>query len=152
MRLNRYSVCLVREEAVNGYNLDANNSSAVAELLKGWFKFETLPTEMFGILTLDTRNRIIGLHEIARGTLNTSTIHPREIFSRAILNNANSIILFHNHPSGDCKPSVEDKAITELLKNAGTLMGIQVLDHLVFGEFDYYSMNDKDGWSVRKDD
>jgi DNA repair protein RadC len=102
-------------------------------------------------LTLDTRNRIIGLHEISRGNLNTSVIHPREIFQRAILNNANSIILFHNHPSGDCEPSADDIQTTKLLAKAGKLMGIPVLDHLVIGD-SYCSMSDKNMMGVDSDD
>jgi len=143
MRLNRYSVQLVRDQSPNGYNLDASSSRAAFDVLRSYFDFGAMTAEIFGILTLDTRNRVIGLHEITKGNLNTSVIHPREIFQRAILNNANSIIMFHNHPSGNIEPSAEDIQITKLLVDAGKLMGIPIIDHLVVSSEGHTSMMEK---------
>ena len=96
--------------------------------------------ESFYIFTLDTKNQINGIFEVSRGNLNASVVHPREVFKRALLQNANSILLLHNHPSGDPTPSKEDIAITRRLVKAGDILGIKVLDHVIVGdEFRYIS-------------
>ena len=78
-----------------------------------------------------------------RGTINTSLVHPREVFKRALLNNASNIMVAHNHPSGDPNPSKEDIQITERLKEAGNLLGINLLDHIIVGEDKYISLKEK---------
>lgn len=98
--------------------------------------------EHFYALFLDTKNQVIGSELISVGTLNASLIHPREVFNAAIRASANAIILVHNHPSGDCKPSSEDKKITKKLVEGGNLLGVNVLDHIVIG---------KDGFSSLKE-
>ena len=81
---------------------------------------------------------------VSIGTLYSSLVHPREVFKTAILSNAASIILFHNHPSGDPEPSTEDTTITKRIKEAGTLMGIELLDHVIIGsEGRFYSMKEQ---------
>lgn len=91
--------------------------------------------EHFYVLCLDTKNRIIEREVlVSRGTLNSSLIHPREVFKEAIKRSANAVILVHNHPSGDCNPSDEDLRVTEKLVSAGELLGINVLDHVIVGE------------------
>lgn len=92
------------------------------------------PSEVFAILCLSTKHRIIGFHEVSRGTLDTTLVHPREVFKAAILANASAIILAHNHPSGDPTPSDDDVALTQRLVEAGRLLGIDVLDHIVIGD------------------
>ena len=87
--------------------------------------------ECFVALLLDGKNRITGLHLVSQGSLNQSIVHPRETFKSAILANAAAIILAHNHPTGDLTPSSEDIAITRRLKEAGDLLGIRVLDHII---------------------
>jgi DNA repair protein RadC len=99
--------------------------------------------ENFFCLYLDTRNTLIKKELVSVGNLNTSVIHPREIFRSAIKESANSVILVHNHPSGNPEPSKDDLEITNLLINAGKLMGIHVLDHVVIGESGYVSMADR---------
>jgi DNA repair protein RadC len=74
---------------------------------------------------------------ISQGNLNSSIIHPREVFKNAILSNANSIILVHNHPSGDINPSKEDIEVTKRLREVGNLLGIKVLDHVIIGDTFY---------------
>ena len=96
--------------------------------------FAPLDREQFVIALLDSKNRALGFHVVSTGTLNASLVHPREVFKVAILANAAAIILMHNHPSGEATPSAEDMAITERLVNAGAILGIAVLDHLVFGD------------------
>jgi len=98
--------------------------------------------EHFYALLLDSKNRIISEELISIGTLNASIIHPREIFNPAIKASANSIILVHNHPSGDCEPSKEDNEITNKLLDAGNLLGIKVLDHVIIGKGKFKSVKE----------
>lgn len=93
-----------------------------------------LDKENFLILNLDSKNRIIKEETVSVGILNASIVHPREIFKCAIRNSANSIIIVHNHPSGDPTPSPEDMRITKKLISGGELVGIKVLDHVIVGE------------------
>src|SRR3989344_25245 len=95
--------------------------------------------ETFMILLLDSKNRIVKDEVISIGTLNASIIHPREVFKSAIRESANSIILVHNHPSGDPEPSAEDEQITKKLFEAGELLRIKVLDHVIIGKDNYHS-------------
>ncbi len=99
--------------------------------------------EVFGILILNTKNKIVAVHEISRGTLNSSTVHPREVFKPAVLHNAAAIICFHNHPSGDPEPSKEDIEITKRLVEAGEIMGIEILDHIIVGDDGYTSLKER---------
>ncbi|MBU1975561.1 MAG: DNA repair protein RadC [Nanoarchaeota archaeon] len=97
--------------------------------------------EHFVALLLDSRQRIIKSKTLFIGTLNGSLIHPREIFYSAIKECADSIILVHNHPSGCSKPSKEDIRITQQLDKGAKLLGISLLDHIIIGNKEYYSMN-----------
>ena len=93
-----------------------------------------LRQEVFWALLLDTRNRLIGRpQEISRGLLDTSLVHPREVFATAISHAAAAVILAHNHPSGDPTPSVEDLRVTRQLVEASRILGIRVLDHVIVG-------------------
>lgn len=98
--------------------------------------------EKFGILALNAQNQIVGLHIIGIGGLDAVHVHPREVFKAAMMNNAHAIIAFHNHPSGDPKPSVEDVAMTLKLKKAGEVLGISLLDHVIVGEKGYRSLKE----------
>ncbi len=91
---------------------------------------------------LDTKNRILKEETIFIGTLDSSLIHPREIFHRAVTECAASIILIHNHPSGDPSPSKEDISMTKQIQTAGTIMGIEILDHIIIGDNRYYSFKE----------
>jgi DNA repair protein RadC len=99
--------------------------------------------EHFMILHLDTHNRVIKDEIVSVGALDSAIVHPREIFKSAIKESAYAIILVHNHPSGDPEPSEEDKTITERLFEAGELLGIKVLDHVIIGKKNYYSFSEK---------
>ena len=96
-------------------------------------KMAHLEKEHFMVILLDTKNNVIKDEVISIGTLNSTLVHPREIFRTAIKENANAVILVHNHPSGDCTPSDEDEEITERLKEAGEVLNIKVLDSVVVG-------------------
>jgi len=95
--------------------------------------------EHMKLLMLNTKTRLLGETEISKGTVNASLISPRELFIEALQKNAVSIILMHNHPSGDPNPSKEDILITKRIKSAGDLIGIQLLDHIIIGNNCYVS-------------
>jgi DNA repair protein RadC len=95
---------------------------------------ESEDREHFVSMMLDVKNRVIGIHTVSIGNLNSAIVSPREVFKAAILANAASIIVGHNHPSGDVTPSPEDVQVTSVLKKAGELLGIEVLDHIIVGE------------------
>lgn len=93
-------------------------------------------------LYLDSKNRIISEKLICRGTLNKSLAHPRDIFRWAIIHNAASFIIVHNHPSGDCTPSQQDIEFTKKLTTVSKLVGIDLLDHFIVSDADYYSFRE----------
>ena len=94
---------------------------------------EDAKQEEFHVVTLDTKNKVIDTHQVTVGTLDASLVHPREVFRVAIKDAASSVILVHNHPSGDPTPSREDHQVTDRLTESGKLLGIDVLDHIVLG-------------------
>lgn len=98
--------------------------------------------EEFHIITLDTKNQVIDSHQITVGTLDTSLVHPREVFRPAIKDAASTILLVHNHPSGDPTPSREDLAVTKRLEECGKIIGIEILDHIVLGAFNSVSIRE----------
>lgn len=105
-----------------------------------------LAHECVFLANLNTKNQIINMSVISQGTINQSILHPREIFNKAILSNATSIMLFHNHPSGDITPSKQDKDITEKIGFSGELLGIKLLDHVIVGagNSEYFSFARED--------
>lgn len=102
-------------------------------------EFRDSRKEYFLVLLLDGKNRIIRRVQVSEGSLNQSIVHPREVFSPAVKESAAAMILVHNHPTGDPAPSQEDMAITRRLKEAGEIMGIRVLDHIIIGDGEYLS-------------
>ncbi|RKL64899.1 DNA repair protein RadC [Salipaludibacillus neizhouensis] len=100
--------------------------------------------EVFFVMCMNTKNRIIAVHRCHVGALNASVVHPRETFKSAILNNAASIIVSHQHPSQDVQPSMEDINVTKRLADCGKMLGIEVLDHVIVNAAaEYYSMKEK---------
>lgn len=121
--------------------LQIHDSQKVADLFIEDMRY--LKKEFFKILLLNSKNEIIAIEEISVGNLNSSIVHPREVFSMVIKKSAASIILVHNHPSGNTTPSQNDIEVTNRLVEAGTLMGIQVIDHLIIGDGKYLSFREK---------
>ena len=122
------------------------SASCVYELLKGYFK--TLDStdqdkEFFFVLHLDVRHRIKLMDLVSVGTLNQSLVHPREVFTRAVGMRSASVILAHNHPSGETRPSSEDLSVTERLCQAGKILSIDVLDHIIFTDKSYLSFREQ---------
>ena len=107
-----------------------------------------LPHEEFHVLLLNTQQEVLRDLMVTRGTLDASLVHPREVFRPAIAEGASSLILVHNHPSGDPTPSKEDLGVTEGLRTAGDVLGIEVLDHVVIGEGKYLSFVESGMWTV----
>lgn len=101
-----------------------------------------LDKEYFKVIFLNTKNEVITYETISIGSLNSSIVHPREVFNRAIRKSSASLILLHNHPSGNPKPSKEDINITKRLIEAGKIIGIEVLDHIIIGDGTYFSLKE----------
>jgi DNA repair protein RadC len=105
-------------------------------------QFGSRPVEQFGVVLLDTKHRILRTTLLSVGTLDTSIVHPREVFRAAASAGAASLVLFHNHPSGDPTPSEDDVALTRRMVRAGELMGISVLDHVIVAENRFWSLKE----------
>ena len=105
----------------------------VYEVLQKVIKADEYPEENLWLITLNIKNDITGIFTVSIGSLNTSIVHPREVFKRALLQNAAAIIVCHNHPSGDPSPSREDIEITKRLYEVGKILGIELLDHIIAG-------------------
>lgn len=134
-RISVFTVKQVRESNCNYELLTKKVSSpqSANSIIQAVLDLESKTEENFGILTLNTKNDVVGVHSLTRGSLNSCIVHPREVFKAAILNNAATIICFHNHPSGDPTPSPEDIEMTKRLIEAGNIIGIEVLDHVITG-------------------
>jgi len=145
--IKKYSLELVKEKEVD-YCLDnvyLKSPVDAYNVIQAVIQPEKLTEEAFYIITLDVKQKATGLFEVSRGSLDSSIVTPREIYKRAILQNASSIILTHNHPSGDPTPSSDDIRVTEKIAGAGSIIGIKVLDHIITGEGNYTSLRREEG-------
>jgi DNA repair protein RadC len=100
------------------------------------------PVEQFGVVLLDTRHRVIRTMVLSVGSVDSTSVHPRDVFRQAVLASAPAVVLFHNHPSGDPEPSRDDVALTLRVAAAGELMGVAVVDHLILGDGRYCSLKE----------
>ncbi len=117
-----------------------NSSNSVYEKMKDYSKADR---EMMIVLFLNAKNHIVNIETHSIGTVDSSAVYPREMMKSALLNNASSIIMVHNHPSGDPLPSESDKSITEEVRKASELLQIRLLDHLILGDNRYFSFADQ---------
>jgi DNA repair protein RadC len=127
-------------------NLKVTSAVNVANLLQNWLlSLDDVDRdkEHFFTVLFDTRNNLKAVDVISVGTINASLVHPREVYKRAILESAVWLIIAHNHPSGDNEPSEEDLKVTERLVDAGKILGIELLDHIILGSKPYYSFREK---------
>ena len=115
---------------------DANN------VARDFMRLHEESEEYLYMICMNTKNKIIGVFEVSHGNVNSSIVGVREIFQKALLANAVSIIVLHNHPSGDTKPSREDIEVTKRIVEAGKILGVQVLDHIIVGD-SYTSLKEK---------
>lgn len=141
--INIYTLKLIK----HGVDIELSNCCLTCPLacykaLQQILDLKSAASERFGIIALNSKNRIVGIHIIGEGSLDEVHVEPREVYKAALLNNARSIIAFHNHPSGDPSPSREDVAITHRLKKAGELLSVQLLDHMITGEQGYVSLKE----------
>ena len=126
---------------LNGSKL--SSPEAAFELFKSCMNFLDNEREHFLMLSLDTKNKLKAVHIISIGSLNMSIVHPREVFYFAIQDRAAAIIVGHNHPSGDPSPSQNDIDITRKLSEGGKILGIDLYDHIVFGDTKFKSMKEE---------
>jgi DNA repair protein RadC len=127
--------------STQGENFSVTSPEDVINLLMEEMRY--LSKEHFKVVMLNVKNKIIAIETISIGSLNTSIVHPREVFKAAIERSASSIILVHNHPSGDPTPSREDVEVTKRLVEAGNILGIKVLDHVIIGDGRGISLKEK---------
>jgi len=141
----KYRVALVREEDSicnpSKKIKPITNSETAYQYIR--YGLQNKDREFFVSILLDRRNVPLGVNLVSIGHLSSSLAHPREVFKPAILASASAMIIAHNHPSGDPKPSKEDFHVTFVLKQAGDILGIKVLDHIIVGSDSYYSMKDR---------
>lgn len=130
-------VALEKELSVNCPEIERKLTSPdkVDRLARDFLRMHEEPEEHVYMLCLNNRNVLTAVMDISYGTVNSSLLHPREVFQKALLANAVSIILMHNHPSGDANPSKEDIDTTKRIAEAGKVVGVEVLDHIVIGRY-----------------
>lgn len=128
-----------KRQGILKYRINSPNS--IASIYMEEMRY--LKQEYFKIVLLDTKNQIICDEDVTKGSINSSIVHPREVFKYAIKKSATNIIMLHNHPSGDPSPSKEDIQVTKRLTEAGELMGISILDHIIIGDGSYVSLKEK---------
>ena len=139
-RVDIVSIKMVREGSTKYENRKIETPFDAYVLLKSFL--EDSDREKLMVICLDTKNQPINICTVSVGTLNSSLVHPREVFKTAILSNSNQIMLAHNHPSGISAPSSEDKAMTSRIKDAGVILGIELIDHIIIGSNEYFSFKE----------
>ena len=153
MRINFYDTrledcrtVLVKEKAVN-YKSDGDVNICApvyaVEMMNSIASLNVMAEEHCYMLALNNKTKLLGVFFISKGCVSQTLVNPREVFLRALLVGASQIVLCHNHPSGDAKPSRMDITLTQKFKEAGELLGLPVVDHIIIGENDYFSFMDK---------
>ena len=135
-----YKVMLVKDSNVSSNKKRISSPVDVVNMFETYLK--GADREHFCVAMLDRKGNLLGLNTISIGSISSSIVHPREVFKPAIIIGASSIILCHNHPSGDTIPSNEDITVTRKLIEGGKLLNIEILDHVIIGD-NYYSMKEK---------
>ena len=137
---NRFPT-IVSESEIDYSGIDSIiNPKDIYDLVNYLFKASSMCEEHMYIITLNQKNKVIGIFDSSHGTLSEATVHPREIFIRAILCQSSSIICVHNHPSGNSRPSSNDIECTTRISKAGNIIGINLLDHIIVGDGEFTSM------------
>lgn len=142
-RVDIVSLKMIRENSILYGNRRIKSSDEAVGLVKEFL--ENSDREKLIVCCLNTKNEPTNLSIVSVGSLNSSIVHPREVFKTAVVSNSASIIIAHNHPSGDTIPSKEDINITERIKKSGEILGIKLLDHLIIGDGKYLSLKE-DGY------
>ena len=139
MQLQRIKVSLVKEVTPT---YQVRSGADVVKMLRDKV-FKDDPREMMVAVYLNSQHKLIGTHIVSVGIVNSAPFHPREVFAPGLVMNAVSLVLAHNHPSGDPTPSHDDREGTDRLMSAGELLGVTALDHVVIGENRFYSFADR---------
>ena len=139
VNIQKFSLRIVKESG-GRYDIDkyVRNPFQARDLFVEVVELDRRAEEVFAIATLDVKNKVTGVFEVSTGTLTSSLVTPREVFKRAILQNAAGIVLAHNHPSGVADASSDDISITKKLQKSGKIMGINVVDHIIIGSRDNF--------------
>ncbi|SCX66912.1 JAB domain-containing protein [Lysinibacillus fusiformis] len=140
-RVDIVQIKLVREKTMLYQNRKIRSPQDANQLFSTFLGL--VDREHFLVMCLDTKNQPTCIQTVHIGSLNSSIVHPREVFKTAILSNSASIIVAHNHPSNVTTPSSEDIEVTNRLKEAGSIIGIELLDHLIICEDSFLSLNEK---------
>ena len=140
-RINIVSIKMIKEASFLYQTRTISSPKDAYEMIKE--QLEGLDREQFIIACLNTKNEPTNITVVSVGSLNKAIVHPREVFKTAILSNAASIMAFHNHPSGEITPSQQDIQLTNRLYEAGELLGIKLLDHLIIGDGTFTSLKEK---------
>lgn len=138
-------VKLVRTGSIRYADRDISSPAAAVSLVREIIadQIENADREYFVAVYLNTKNRPVGYHTVSIGTLNAALVHPREVFTAAVHLKAHAVVVAHNHPSGDPKPSREDLQVTKRLQEAGQILGVELLDSLVIGHTSYVSLRER---------
>ncbi|ADQ13574.1 JAB domain-containing protein [Halanaerobium hydrogeniformans] len=145
INIQKFSLRVVKENG-GRYDLDKtiSNPLAARDLFIEVLELDKRTEEVFAMATLDAKNKLTGVFEVSIGSLTSSLVSPREVFKRALLQNAAAVVLGHNHPSGSIDFSSDDINITKKLVKSGNILGIKVVDHIVIGSReDYESMKER---------
>lgn len=144
MRIREVRVSYGRRLPVRSQTLNLKNPQEIVAVMATVLENEVI--EVCYVLFLTTKTGLIHYHQLSRGTINTALVHPREVYQAALLVNASCIVLVHNHPSGDPTPSPDDIAVTHRVRDAGQVIGIELLDHVIVGQRDrFVSIRDMGG-------
>lgn len=140
-RVNVVTVKMVKESSEMYDVRCVGSPNDIYTLIKGFLN--DADREKLYVICMDTKNQPTNISLISIGSLNSSIVHPREVFKVAVLSNSATIILCHNHPSGDTTPSKEDILITERIRHAGEILGIKLMDHIIVGDEKFISLKEK---------
>ena len=150
MKMIRSKLIMVKEKDIEYEKLSSPYS--VYEFLKEKLELHKEPEEVVMLLSLDNKKNLISCCEVSRGTTDKAILSPMDVYKRALVSNAMFIIIAHNHPTGNTTPSNEDKLITRVIKEAGEVLDLKLLDHIVVGEKNYYSFYEENPELVEKDE
>jgi len=135
--------CLVKETATNYGGETLNNPCAIARMLRDVFQHDLETEEVVYLLCFDTKYKPIGVFQLSKGTVGLSCINPREVYMKALLCGAVTIVVAHNHPSGDPTPSTSDIDSTQRTLEAGKMLGVKLTDSIIIGNNEYYSFQEE---------
>lgn len=135
--LNLITLKVCKEKSIPYSNIQINHPTKAIHIIKEFISYTD--REIFGVLMLNNVKEVNAIEIVSIGTLNTTIVSPREIFKGAILSNADSIIIFHTHPSGNVQPSQADIDVTTMINEVALIIGINLIDHIIVGDDKYYS-------------